>query len=324
MKNKFIWPVLILITFFLIILNLCTGSISIDFFNMTDTAHQILFKIRLPRLLAVIFTGASLSLAGVAMQGLLKNPMADGSTLGVSSGASLGAVLSILAGIKLCGFFSYGITVSAILFAFFSFLLVIFLSYKIDSSISNNTIILIGIVFSMFSTSLISFCITFAGSKANTITFWTMGSLAASSYNDVMLLGISFFLCGLIIFRRANELNAFSLGEETAFNIGINVKKVKLEILIAVSILTGVCVSVGGTIGFIGLITPHIASIFTGPNHKKLIPVTVFTGADLLLAADLISRTIVRPKELPLGVVTSFFGAIVFIYILFSNRRGRN
>lgn len=293
---------------------ICAGSVNIfskDFIQ-NQAIKSIVFSVRLPRVLTVAFTGASLSLCGAVMQGLLKNPMADGSTLGVSSGASLGAVLAILLNLP--------VTPVAIAFAFLSLVLILFLSHKIDLSLSTNTIILVGIIFSMFASSLISLCITFAGNKVNTITFWTLGSLAGSDYKDVLLIGISFCICSAIMLYRGEELNAFAIGEENAFNLGVNINRVKLELLITVSILTGTCVSIGGTIGFVGLIVPHMTRYITGANHKKLLPVSIFAGANILLIADLISRTVAIPKELPIGVITSIFGVILFIFILIGKR----
>ena len=277
--------------------------------------HSIILFSRLPRVLCVMLTGASLSLCGAAMQGLLRNPLADGSTLGVSSGASLGAVIAIACGVVIPGASGAGTMVMAILFAFLSLALILFLSYRIDRNMSTNTIILMGVVFSMFSTSLISLITVFSQEKVKTITFWTMGSLANTNYVNVLTILFAFVACSAVLFCCSSELNAFAIGEENARHIGVNVKKVKLIVLVSVSALIGVCVSVGGTIGFVGLIIPHMVRKLFGPNHKKLLPATVFCGGIFLLYADLISRVLLRPLELPVGVVTSIVGTVVFIFI---------
>ncbi len=278
-------------------------------------AANILLPVRLPRVLCVALVGACLSLCGAAMQGLLKNPLADGTTLGVSSGASLGAVLAIAFGFSLPGFPLGGTMVLAISFAFVSLLLILSLAYRLDSSLSTNTIILIGVIFSMFASSISSLVITFAGDKVKTITFWTMGSLQGSSYENALLLLGALTLFGGILLWHARELNAFAVGEDNARSIGVDVRRVKLTVLIAISVLIGVCVSVSGTIGFVGLVTPHMLRSITGPNHRRLLPAALFGGACFLLLSDLLARTLLGPRELPLGVITSFVGSLVFIYI---------
>ena len=287
-----------------------------------ELAANILLPVRLPRVLCVALVGASLSLCGGAMQGLLKNPLADGTTLGVSSGASLGAVLAIAFGLSIPGIPFGGTMLLAILFAFLSLALILTLAYRLDSSLSTNTIILIGVIFSMFASSISSLVITFAGDRVKTITFWTMGSLQGSSYENALVLLGALVLFGGILLSCSRELNAFAVGEDNARNIGVDVRRVKLTVLISISVLIGVCVSVSGTIGFVGLVTPHMLRSLTGPNHKRLLPATLFGGACFLMLADLLARTLLNPRELPLGVVTSFVGSIMFIYIFYTARKG--
>ena len=284
--------------------------------------RSIILSVRIPRVLCVALTGSALSVCGAAMQGLLKNPLADGSTLGVSSGASLGAVIAIAFDITLPGLPFTGAMVLAMAAAFGSMLIILSLAWRLDRSLSTNTIILIGIIYSMFVNSVLSLIVTFAGEKVRSITFWTMGSLAGSSYRNVLVLLSALMVCGTVILRHARELNAFAIGEDNARNIGVNVRHVRLVILIAVSALIGICVSVGGTIGFVGLVTPHIIRMLTGPNHRRLLPATLFGGAVFLMLADLTARVLLKPRELPIGVVTSFVGALLFIYIFYRTRRG--
>mgnify|MGYP000389742531 CR=1 FL=1 len=305
-----------------------TSMILISFFAAKLTGGALpeglvssIMPIRLPRVLCVALTGASLSLAGAAMQGLLKNPLADGSTLGVSSGASLGAVCAIAFGVTLPGFPFAGTMVMAILFAFGSLLVILGLSYKLDRSLSTNTIILIGVIFSMFVSSIMSIVITFAADKVQKITFWTMGSLSGSTYQNAAVLALALAVCGAVILLHAQILNAFAVGEDNARQIGVDVKRAKLVLLITVSVLIGVCVSIGGTIGFVGLVTPHMARMLVGPNHRRLLPAAMFGGAVFLMLADLVARTLLNPLELPIGVVTSFVGAIVFVVIFYQSRK---
>jgi len=277
-------------------------------------SQSIIVSVRLPRVLCAALIGAALSLGGGAMQGLLRNPLADGSTLGVASGASLGASIAIAFGITIQGIPFGGTMIMAMIFAFLSLVIVLSFAYRLDFSLSTNTIILIGVIFTMFTNSIISFIVTFAGQKVKSIMFWTMGSLSGSSYVNALTL-----FCALVLCSR--ELNAFAIGEENARHVGVNVKKVKFLVLVSVSALIGVCVSIGGTIGFVGLVIPHMTRMLTGPNHKRLLPASMFSGAVFLMLTDLIGRVIINPLQLPIGVVTSFIGSIVFIYIFFSTRK---
>ncbi len=284
-------------------------------------AAAILLSVRIPRVLCVALVGAALSLSGAAMQGLLKNPLADGSTLGVSSGAALGAVSAIAFGITFPGLPFAGTVVMAVLSAFLSLLILLGLAARLDHSLSTNSVILLGVVFSMFASSLIDILITFAPDRLRNITFWTLGSLQGKGYADALLLFVSLAVFGGVILLHSRELNAFALGEEDALQVGVNIRRVRLTILVAVSGLIGVCVSESGSIGFVGLVTPHIVRMVTGPNHHRLLPASLFAGATFLLLADLAARSLFDPVELPIGVVTSLVGAAVFLAVLFRSRK---
>lgn len=324
-----------LATLAVLILCVCLGSVTIPVrdtitgiwntsFGLPIPAgvpQSIIVFVRLPRVLCVALVGASLSLCGAAMQGLLRNPLADGSTLGVSSGASLGAVTAIAFGISIPGLSFAGPMVMAMLFAFLSLVLILSLTYRLDQTLSTHTIILMGVIFTMFAHSIMSVIIAFSGEKIKSIVFWTMGSLAGSSYTGAMVLLAALFVCGAIIFSFARELNAFSISEDNARHVGVAVKKVKLTVLISVSALIGVCVSIGGTIGFVGLVMPHMARMVVGPNHRRLLPASLYSGAIFLMLADLVGRILLSPLELPIGVVTSFIGSIVFVYIFYTSRK---
>ena len=313
----------------------CAGSVSIPlkdtFAAIRNTilglpmpegvSQSIIVFVRIPRVLCVALTGAALSLCGGAMQGLLRNPLADGSTLGVSSGASLGAVISIAFGISIPGVPFAGTVIMAMLFAFLSLVLILSISYKLDFSMSTNTIILMGVIFTMFAHSIISLIITFSGDKIKSIMFWTMGSLAGSNYLNALTLFIALLIFGALILRFSQEMNAFAIGEDNARHVGVHVRKVKFVVLISVSALIGVCVSIGGTIGFVGLVIPHMTRMIVGPNHKRLLPASLFTGATFLMLADLLGRVLLNPLELPIGVVTSFIGSIAFVIIFYHSRK---
>ena len=324
-----------LVTAATLVFCVCTGSVSIPLSETVrvfaralsgraqenTSAASIILNVRLPRVLCVLLTGSSLALCGASMQGLLKNSLADGSTLGVSTGASLGAALAIALGITLPGIPFAGTMVMAILFAFLSLIIILTLAYRLDYSLSTNTIILLGVIFSMFVYSILSLVITFASDKVKNIVFWTMGSLAGSSYLNALVLFLVLLICGTILLSFSRELNAFAIGESNARTIGVNVRRTKLIVLITVSVLIGVCVSIGGSIGFVGLVTPHMVRLITGPNHKRLMPACLFGGGTFLMLCDLVARVLLRPLELPIGVVTSLIGAVVFVVIYAKARR---
>jgi iron complex transport system permease protein len=289
--------------------------------TVSSTVSSIVTDVRLPRVLCAGLVGAALSISGCAMQGLLKNPLADGSTLGVSAGASLGAVIAIATGLTIPLLPFAGTTVMAALFAFLSLLIILTLAYHLDRSLATNTIILIGIVYAMFVSALMSVFIAFAGEQAQRIVFWTLGSLSGSTYQYTLMMAVALVLFGGILFSLRRELNAFAIGEDNARHIGVNVKRVKMLVLVCVSALIGACVSIGGIIAFVGLVTPHMVRMLTGPNHNRLMPASLFGGAIFLMASDLVARTILNPRELPIGVVTSLVGAVLFIRIFFMSRK---
>ena len=334
------WLLLFFVTVAVMLICLALGSVSIPLADtvrillkalgfraggdISSSYETILLTVRLPRVLCCALSGASLSISGCTMQGLLRNQLADGSTLGVSSGAALGAVLAIALGFTLPGFPFAGTLVAAMLFSVLSLVLILTLTWRLDRSLSTDTLILMGIVFSMFVSALLSLVITLFPKKLTSITFWTMGSLAGSNYQNALVLAVMLAVLGGIMLTHARELNAFAISEENAGHIGVNVRRSRVLLMAAASLLVGACVSVGGSIGFVGLVTPHIMRLIVGPDHKKLLPASLFAGAIFLMLTDLISRTIASPRELPIGVVTSLIGAVVFVMTFYKtrNRRG--
>ncbi len=319
------------------ILCVCVGSVPISFSDTVtavwnalwglpipqNIAKNIILNVRLPRVLCVALAGASLSLCGAAMQGLLRNPLADGSTIGVSSGAALGAVIAMAAGFTLPGSSYGGVMITAMAFAFGSLVLILSLAYTLDRSMATNSIILIGVIFTMFISSIISLVVTFASEHTRSLNFWTLGSFSGVNYGQTKLLALALLLCGGVVLRFSRELNAFAIGEDNARHVGVNVKRVKLILLITISVLIGVCVSISGTVSFVGLVMPHIARMLVGPNHKRLLPASLFAGAIFLLLADLVARTLLSPIELSIGVVTSLVGAVAFVIIFYRTRKAR-
>lgn len=282
---------------------------------------NIVMQIRLPRVLLAGLVGASLAIAGAAFQGLLRNPLADPYTLGVSSGASVGAVLTLFLNLSIPFLGLYTLPFLSILFSFATILLVLLFAQKIERSMKVETIILTGIIFSSFLGAFISLMIALTGEELRQIISWLLGSVSMRGWDYISII-LPFFLIGTVILLiNTNELNAMSFGEERAQHLGVNVQRRKLIILSAGSILTGAAVSVSGTIGFVGLVIPHLTRLLWGPDHKHLLPLSILTGSGFLILADLIARTIISPIELPIGVITSLIGAPVFAIILIGRKK---
>lgn len=282
---------------------------------------NIVMSIRLPRVILSGLVGASLAIAGAAFQGLLRNPLADPFTLGVSSGASVGAVVVLFFHLSLPIFTRFTLPLFSIFAAILTIFSVLFFARKIDRSLRVETIILTGIIFSSFLGSLISLMIALTGEELRQIIGWLLGSVSMRGWEYIMLI-LPFFLIGsVLLLVNGNELNAMSFGEERAQHLGVNVARRKLVVLLAGSILTGAAVAVSGTIGFVGLVIPHLTRLLWGPDHKQLLPLSLLHGAGFLILADLFSRTIISPTELPIGVVTALIGAPVFALILMKRRK---
>lgn len=284
---------------------------------------SIVMDIRFPRVMLAGLVGASLSIAGAAFQGLLKNPLADPYTLGVSSGASLGAVIVLFYGITLPLIGSFTLPFVSVVFALITIVLVLLFARLVHRGLSVETIILTGIIFSSFLGSFISLMIALTGKQLRTIIVWLLGSVSMRGWEYVWIM-LPFFGVGvLLLMFNSRELNALSFGEERAHHLGVNVQARKLLILTAASILTGAAVAVSGTIGFVGLVIPHLIRLLFGPDHRHLLPLSLFFGGGFLILADLVARTIIAPEELPIGVITALIGAPVFALLLFRQRLER-
>ncbi|PAE23128.1 iron ABC transporter permease [Bacillus sp. 7894-2] len=287
----------------------------------TDSMHaNIIMNIRLPRVLLAGLVGASLAIAGAAFQGLLRNPLADPFTIGVSSGASLGAVLTLFFGLSIPFAGMFTLPLFSILFAFLTIFAVLLFARNIERSMKVETIILTGIIFSSFLGALISLMIALTGEELRQIIGWLLGSVSMRGWAYINII-LPFFVIGAVLLLvNSKELNAMSFGEEKARHIGVDVQKRKMMVLIAGSILTGAAVAVSGTVGFVGLVIPHLTRMLWGPDHRHLLPLSILVGAGFLIIADLVSRTIIAPAELPIGVITALIGAPVFGAILMRRR----
>lgn len=291
--------------------------------NVEKMYISIVYEIRLPRVILAGLVGASLAIAGAAFQGLLRNPLADPYILGVSSGASVGAVSTLFFNITIPVVGMYTLPVMSISTALLTIIIVLFFAKKIDRTMRVETIILTGIIFSAFLGAFISLIIALTGDELQQIIGWLLGSVSMRGWSYVAII-LPFLIIGsFMLLMNARELNAMSLGEERAQHLGVDVGKRKMMILIAGSILTGAAVAVSGMIGFVGLVIPHLNRKLWGPDHKHLLPLSIITGAGFLMLTDLLSRSIISPQVLPIGVITSLVGAPIFALILIRQRKKR-
>ncbi|KZE38461.1 ABC transporter permease [Bhargavaea cecembensis] len=305
-------------------LGVSVGSVNIPFRVLwnpeaDEIAANILWKIRMPRVVLAGLVGGALALAGAAFQGLLKNPLADPYTLGVSSGASVGAVATLFFGIGLFG--TYTLPLFSMAGAMAVLLLVIGFARAVDRSLKMETIILTGVIFGSFLGSVLSLMIALTGEELRQIISWLLGSVSMRGWKYVWMILPFLLIGGLLLWLCRRELNAMLFGEERAHHLGVDVRKRKWMILGGGSILTGSAVAVSGTIGFVGLVVPHMTRILWGSDHRHLLPLSFMNGATLLVLCDLVARTIISPTELPVGVITSFIGAPVFAFIFYRQRR---
>jgi len=287
-------------------------------------AELIVGQIRLPRTLLGIATGGVLALAGVAMQGLFRNPLADPGLIGVSSGAALGAAIAIVFGASIGGlpeaFAPYLLSACA----FAGGLLVTALVYRLgrhNGQTSVATMLLAGIALTALAGALIGL-FTYLADDATlrTLTFWNLGSLNGASYPRLWPLLLITLLVACWLPRRMNALNALLLGESEARHLGFDVERLKVELILCTALGVGAAVAAAGMIGFIGLVVPHLLRLIVGPDHRVLLPASMFGGAILLLLADLIARLALAPAELPIGIVTALIGAPFFLYLLIRGR----
>ncbi|WP_397443719.1 FecCD family ABC transporter permease [Planococcus sp. NCCP-2050] len=287
-----------------------------------ETAANILWNIRMPRVVLAGLVGAALAIAGAAFQGLLKNPLADPYTLGVSSGASVGAVTTLFFGITIPFLGIFTLPVISMAGALATMLAVMAFAKLVDRSMKMETVILTGIIFSSFLGSVISLMIALTGEELRQIIGWLLGSVSMRGWPYVQM-ALPFLLIGsFLLWLNRRELNAMLFGEERAQYLGVNIKRSKMMILVSGSVLTGAAVAVSGTIGFVGLVVPHMVRLLWGSDHRHVLPLSFINGAALLIVCDLVSRTIISPTELPIGVITAFIGAPVFAFIFFRQRKG--
>jgi iron complex transport system permease protein len=331
--QSLIWALAILLPV-AVLISLVVGTVNISLSDAVSTlvgkaassqTETILFDIRLPRILMAIFVGAVLASTGAVMQGLFRNPLADPSLIGVSSGASVGASLMI---VTAGGFIQSGALVGLSLVAvgaFFGGFAATLLVYRLATSgigTSVTTMLLAGIAIGALAGALNSLLSYFSDNDMlRQISLWQMGNLSGASWLKVSLMGAVALLLMLLFPRDSKALNALLLGESEARHLGIDVQRVKRRLIVLTALGVGVSVALAGLVGFVGLIMPHIVRLAIGPDHRWLVPASALAGATLLVIADSLARIVVIPAELPTGILTALLGAPFFVALLLQQRK---
>lgn len=289
--------------------------------NPNDVA--IIWNLRLPRVFLAFIVGSSLSVSGAVVQSLLRNPLASPYTLGVSSGASLGVGFLIISGFSIPMLGRLTLPLIGFLCGLLTVFIIIKFAYNVDKSMSTSTIILSGMVFSLFCSAILTTVTALYSEDIKSIALWEMGSFSMKGWSYVQM-GVPFFIVGIIgVMRYCTEMDILSFGEDQAKSVGVDVNTIKTRLLIFSAILTGSAVALSGIIGFVDLIIPHLVRRIIGAKHKHVIPVCIILGGCFMVITDLVARIIIIPSELPVGAITALIGAPFFAYIYFNKAHER-
>ena len=291
--------------------------------DLPASYSNMVLDMRLPRVLLAFLTGAALALGGAVMQSILQNPLASPFGLGVSSGAGLGAAIVIALGLAGGALGVFLLPAVSLAFALGTVLLVVLVSARLDRNLSNVTVILVGMALSLFCNAVMSMLAAASPARAQRIQLWQLGSFSMREWSAVWVL-LPFAAAGLLLFLGyARELDVMTFGEEQARSMGVDLGRVKRVLLSAVAALTGAAVAFAGVIGFVDLIAPHIVRKWFGAAHRRVLPAAALLGGTFLVLCDLAARTLVPPREIPIGSVTALLGAPFFLYVFFAGRKGR-
>ncbi len=283
-------------------------------FSIDSQEELIVFSVRLPRVLFAGVVGAVLSLGGVIFQALLRNPLADPYILGISGGAAVGAIIGIVIG---AGSFYLGVPLLAFCGALITVFLLFIVAGGARGALMDNSLLLTGVVINAFFAAAILFFLSLVGSlELHSITFWLMGDLSRAAWSEIGVTALCLFAGFFLLYGQAGKLNLMVQGEETARHLGVNVERTKPWLLVVTSLMVSVTVALAGLIGFVGIMVPHMMRLLFGSDHRMLMPVAALFGASFLVIADTLSRVLMMPSELPVGVITALCGAPYFIFLL--------
>ncbi len=326
-KTNYLFIILaIIVSLFIVgILSLSFGSVNLSpikvlkilFFGeeVKQSLHIIIKQIRLPRIILSFLVGAGLSIAGVVFQGVIRNPMVDPYIVGISAGAGTGVTLAIVLNLQISFLFFSTIP----LMAFFGSLLTVYIVYnlaKTKDKVPVVTFLLAGVAVGFVLNAVMSFLMVLGTRDIHKIVYWLLGSLSTASWQDIRLMLPYFIVGNFIVIFFLKDLNLILLGETDAQHLGVNVERSKKYLIVGASLITASVVSVSGSIGFIGLIVPHIARMLVGPDHKKLFPTAAILGGIFLIISDDLARILLAPMEVPVGIITALTGGPYFIYLL--------
>jgi iron complex transport system permease protein len=281
----------------------------------SDNLETIIFDIRLPRVIMAGLVGAALSIAGATYQGLFRNPLADPYLIGVAQGAAMGAAIGFLLQVSWQGS-AFGIIP---ILAFSGAVINVFIVYglaRVGKTLPVTTLILAGVALGALWGSIVSYLVITSGDKIRGILFWLMGTFSLIEWSEVIVVLPYVVVGAVVIMLYSRSLNIMQLDEEQAKQLGINVEKVKIILLIAATLITAAAICFVGIIGFIGIIIPHTVRLIWGPDHRFLLPLSMLTGAIFLIFTDLLARTVMAPAEIPIGVITAICGVPFFLYLL--------
>ena len=287
---------------------------------VSEATDAIVWQIRLPRVLLAALVGATLALSGAAYQGVFRNPLADPYLLGVASGAGLAATAALVSGLPLA---LWGVSLLTLI-GFAGALIAMLLAYslaRVAGRVPTTTLILAGVAISSINVAGISYLMLVSQENTLAILGWLLGGFNNSGWQDIGFVLPYSLLAAAIILVHGRVLNVLQLDEEEARQLGLDVERTKLLLLLAASLATAAAVSVTGVIGFVGLVVPHVVRLLIGPDYRRLLPVAALLGASFLILADLGAKTLVSPGELPVGVVTAFVGGPFFLYLLRRQRQ---
>ncbi len=288
--------------------------------DLPESQLTIVNQVRLPRILVGMLAGAALACAGVTLQGIFRNPLADPSIIGVSVGGSLGAVIAITAGLTAAGLWIMP------LFAFTGAMgaaTLVYVLSLVHGQSQPATLLLAGVAVNAFLGALISALLLFTNQfpELQAILSWIIGGLRGRGWAHVGAIVVPVILTTGLLFAFARDLNLLLLGEETAQGLGVNVPRTRFILLALAALATGSAVSIAGPIGFVGLVVPHMLRLVVGPDHRLLLPISALGGALFLVATDTLARLVIQPGELQVGIITNLLGAPFFLYLLWRNRR---
>ncbi len=322
-NKKWIIISLLIFLFLALLISVSFGAYSINWLklfsrNAQSYEYTVLMSIRLPRVLLACFVGAGLAVSGAVLQGLFRNPLADPALIGVSAGAALGVAISIvILGINSGLLGIYIFSISGFLGGLIASFLIFEFAKKSEQKLFMTNILLAGIAMNAIAGAMTGLLLFLSNDQQlRSLVFWTMGGLGGALWSQVLICGIIVLPLTYLMMRKGHLINIFMLGDEQAQFLGVETKKLKRHLLLFAALNIGLCVSVSGIIGFVGLIVPHLVRLILGADHRILIPVSALLGAILLCFADLFSRIIIQPSELPIGIVTSLIGGPFFIWLL--------